>query len=60
MAAKPRAAARKTAPAERAAEDDRPDSPETGESLHDLLASITPDNIHPETNFGPPQGREEW
>ena len=47
MAAKPHAAR-------------RDDSPETGESLDGLLASITPENIHPETDFGPPRGEEEW
>jgi antitoxin MazE len=26
--------------------------------LSDLLAEITPDNVHAETDWGPPQGRE--
>jgi hypothetical protein len=29
-------------------------------SLAQLLAGITPENIHPEVDFGPPVGREVW
>ena len=29
-------------------------------SLDELLAKVTPENIHPETNWGPPQGKEVW
>ncbi len=29
-------------------------------SLKRLLAKVTPDNIHPETDWGPPQGKEFW
>ena len=29
-------------------------------TLDELLAKVTPDNIHPETNWGPPQGKEVW
>jgi antitoxin MazE len=25
-----------------------------------LLEGITPDNVHPETDFGPPVGKEIW
>lgn len=28
--------------------------------LSDLLAQITPENRHEETDWGTPQGREEW
>ena len=28
--------------------------------LADLLARVTPDNLHAETTFGAPQGREAW
>jgi hypothetical protein len=31
-----------------------------GYSLDALLAGITPTNCHAETNWGAPQGREEW
>lgn len=29
-------------------------------TLDDLLARVTPENIHPETDWGAPQGKEEW
>ncbi|HVQ07126.1 MAG TPA: AbrB/MazE/SpoVT family DNA-binding domain-containing protein [Allosphingosinicella sp.] len=29
-------------------------------TLEWLLEGITPDNIHPETDFGPPVGKEVW
>jgi antitoxin component of MazEF toxin-antitoxin module len=29
-------------------------------SLAQLLAAVTPDNIHAEVDFGPPVGREAW
>lgn len=29
-------------------------------TLEWLLAGITPDNLHPETDWGPPQGNEVW
>jgi antitoxin MazE len=29
-------------------------------TLDELLEQITPDNIHGETNWGPPVGNEEW
>lgn len=29
-------------------------------TLEELLARITPDNIHPETDWGPPVGKEIW
>ncbi len=29
-------------------------------NLDDMLAQITPDNLHPEQDTGPAQGREEW
>ena len=29
-------------------------------TLDELLAKVTPENIHPETNWGPPQGKEVW
>ena len=29
-------------------------------TLDELLARITPENIHPETDWGPPVGREIW
>ena len=28
--------------------------------LDDLLRAITPANVHKETDFGPPQGKEVW
>ena len=28
--------------------------------LDDLLARVTPDNLHPEQDTGEPQGNEEW
>lgn len=28
--------------------------------LDSLLAQVTPENIHEETDFGPPTGREIW
>jgi antitoxin MazE len=28
--------------------------------LDDLLAAVTPDNCHAETDWGPPVGREVW
>lgn len=28
--------------------------------LEDLLAGVTPDNLHGETDFGAPAGRESW
>lgn len=29
-------------------------------TLEELLAKVTPENIHPEIDFGPPVGREVW
>jgi antitoxin MazE len=29
-------------------------------TLDELLAKVTPENIHPETDWGPPVGREFW
>ncbi len=29
-------------------------------TLEELLAGITPENIHPETDWGPPVGNEVW
>ena len=29
-------------------------------SLAELLKGITPDNLHEEIDFGPPQGKEIW
>ena len=29
-------------------------------TLESLLARITPENIHPETDWGPPVGKEIW
>ena len=28
--------------------------------LEELLAQVTPENIHPEIDFGPPVGKEVW
>ncbi len=28
--------------------------------LDDLLAGVTPENVHPETDWGSPRGREAW
>ena len=33
---------------------------EREETLADLLARVTPDNIHPETDWGKPVGKELW
>ena len=29
-------------------------------TLDELLAKVTPDNIHEEVNWGPPRGKEAW
>ena len=29
-------------------------------TLESLLAKVTPENIHPETNWGKPMGKEIW
>jgi antitoxin MazE len=29
-------------------------------SLEELVAQITPENLHEETDWGPPVGREKW
>lgn len=29
-------------------------------ALEELLAQITPENMHDEADFGPPQGKEAW
>ena len=29
-------------------------------TLEELLAQVTPENIHPEIDFGPPVGKEVW
>jgi antitoxin MazE len=29
-------------------------------TLEELLAKVTPENIHPEMDWGPPVGREFW
>ena len=29
-------------------------------TLKSLLAKVTPENIHPETDWGPPVGKEIW
>ena len=34
--------------------------PEAGPTLEDLLARITPENLHAETDSGPSLGREVW
>ncbi len=31
-----------------------------GYTLEELLARITPENLHGETDWGPPVGRESW
>lgn len=31
-----------------------------GYGLKELLAQITPENLHGETDWGPPVGRESW
>ncbi|MGH8588874.1 MAG: AbrB/MazE/SpoVT family DNA-binding domain-containing protein [Gammaproteobacteria bacterium] len=36
----------------------RPRAPEP--SLDELLAGITPENLHSEMDFGRPEGREAW
>jgi antitoxin MazE len=28
--------------------------------LDDLLAGVTPENVHPETDWGAPRGKEAW
>ena len=28
--------------------------------LDEMLARVSPDNLHAEADFGPPAGREEW
>ncbi|HEV7406285.1 MAG TPA: AbrB/MazE/SpoVT family DNA-binding domain-containing protein [Chthoniobacteraceae bacterium] len=28
--------------------------------LDDLLAGVTPENVHPETDWGSPRGKEAW
>ena len=28
--------------------------------LAEMLAKVTPENLHSEVDFGPPAGREEW
>ncbi|MXW17940.1 MAG: AbrB/MazE/SpoVT family DNA-binding domain-containing protein [Gemmatimonadetes bacterium] len=28
--------------------------------LAEMLAKVSPDNLHSEVDFGPPAGREEW
>ncbi|OHA03361.1 MAG: hypothetical protein A3J58_01320 [Candidatus Sungbacteria bacterium RIFCSPHIGHO2_02_FULL_52_23] len=33
---------------------------EVKKSLKELLAMITPENLHAETNWGKPRGREVW
>ncbi|MCF8012054.1 MAG: AbrB/MazE/SpoVT family DNA-binding domain-containing protein [Clostridiales bacterium] len=30
------------------------------DTLEKLMSQVTPENIHGETNTGPPAGREEW
>jgi len=35
-------------------------TPDANLSLDDLLAAITPETIHEETDWGDPQGREHW
>ncbi|MBI1918162.1 MAG: AbrB/MazE/SpoVT family DNA-binding domain-containing protein [Planctomycetes bacterium] len=32
----------------------------TSYTLEELLARITPENLHGETDWGPPVGRESW
>ena len=29
-------------------------------NLADMLAQVTPENLHPEEDWGTPQGREKW
>ncbi len=29
-------------------------------TLEELLSQVTPENLHEETDWGPPQGREFW
>jgi len=33
---------------------------EDAPTLEELLASVKPDQLHGETDWGPPRGREEW
>ena len=28
--------------------------------LADMVSRITPENVHPETDMGPPRGHEQW
>lgn len=35
-------------------------TPETEKSLTELIAGITPQNLHTETEWGKPHGREVW
>ena len=34
--------------------------PQEPVTLKSLLAKVTPENIHPETDWGPPVGKELW
>jgi antitoxin MazE len=34
--------------------------PESPPSLNELLATVTPENLHGEVDTGPPMGRESW
>jgi antitoxin MazE len=34
--------------------------PKSPLSLDDLLAAVTPENVHGEVETGPPMGRESW
>lgn len=36
------------------------ENPAAEPSIEDLVSRITPDNLHAETDWGPPQGNEAW
>lgn len=40
--------------------DEPKQAPPTEYSFDELLAQITPENIHEEIDFGPPVGKEFW
>jgi antitoxin MazE len=34
--------------------------PSTEPPIEELIAAIEPENVHPETDWGPPVGKEVW
>ncbi|WP_419861104.1 hypothetical protein [Candidatus Palauibacter sp.] len=51
---------RDPAETDNASHDGRPAQPKPAYTVIDLVARVTPDNLQPEIDYEPAQGRESW